>query len=311
MYTEKRESKGKIKYFLTHSFREGSKVHKIRKYLGQELSQSKLKERRKIAEELILDEIDKYNLILDPLHAELSKEEIALVKKIEHDEDLKVYHLSKEQWRLFSRIFTYNTNAIEGSLLNRKEVENLLDKGKWPSKSKYDIAEAYGVNEAINHIRKTNEHLSIKLIKELHKIVFKNSKGFAGKFRKKEEEVVIMDSLGHIVHEGAPQSRIKALLEELIKWYESHKKKYPGLILAAVVHNQFENIHPFADGNGRVGRLLLNNILIKHKLPPLNIDLKNRFEYYDTLQEYETKHNLKPTTDLMIKEYKALKKKLR
>ena len=76
------------------------------------------------------------------------------------------------------------------------------------------------------------------------------------------------------------------------------------------MHNQFENIHPFADGNGRVGRILLNNILIKHNLPPINIDLKNSQEYYNTLQEYEKKGNLKPTIDLFIKEYRTLGKKI-
>ncbi len=57
--------------------------------------------------------------------------------------------------------------------------------------------------------------------------------------------------------------------------------------LAAVVHNQFEMIHPFQDGNGRVGRILLNNILLKNGLPPLNIELRNRREYYSALQAHE------------------------
>lgn len=86
---------------------------------------------------------------------------------------------------------------------------------------------------------------------------------------------------------------------------------YPGIVLAAVAHNQFENIHPFADGNGRVGRILMNNILLKHRLPPININLKNRFEYYETLQEYESNQNIKPTLNLFLKEYKALKKDLK
>ena len=120
-----------------------------------------------------------------------------------------------------------------------------------------------------------------------------------------------MDSNGVVVHEGAPKERINHLLKELIKWYEINKRKYPALILAAVVHNQFENIHPFRDGNGRVGRILLNNILIKHNLAPLNIDLKNRFEYYDALQKYEIEKDLKPTLDLFIKEYDILNKKLK
>jgi Fic family protein len=310
MHIEKRRFNNKIKYYLSHSYREGSKVHKLRRYLGLNLPKSLLEERKSIAEKLILEEINKYNIIKDPLKFELSKDEIESVKKLEAKIPLKISHLSEEQWILFSKIFTYNTNAIEGSKLNIKEVNEILEKDKWPDKSKEDIAEAYGVNEAISFIRKIKEHISIELIKEIHKIIFKNSKHFAGQLRKPGEEVVVIDNNKTIIHEGAPQSRVNHLLDELVKWYKKNKNKYPGLILAAVIHNQFENIHPFGDGNGRVGRILLNNILIKHNLPPINIDFKNRVEYYKSLESYEKDHDLKPTIDLFMKEYKSLKEEI-
>ncbi len=310
MHIEKRKVGERIKYFLAHSYREGLKVHKFRKYLGQDINNKILEERKAIAEKLILEEIHKYNIISDPLHFELSKEEIKRIRDIEAKIPIKIAHLSEREWKEFSKIFTYNTNAIEGSKLNQVEVKYLLEKDKWPNRSKEDIAEAFGVDEAISFIRKTKEHVSVGLIKNIHKIVFKNSKTFAGKLRKKKEDVVVLDSRGNIVHEGAPQARIAHLLRRLVEWYEKNKIKYPGLVLAAVVHNQFENIHPFADGNGRVGRILQNNILIKHKLPPVNIDFKNRVEYYDALQAYEKYRDLKPTINLYMKEYKELKKKL-
>lgn len=300
-----------MKYFLAHSYREGPKVHKLRKYLGQDLKPNLLEERRKIAEKLILDEIHKYRIIKDPLHAELSEKEINSIKKLEAKIPLKISHLSESDWKKFSKIFTYNTNAIEGSMLSQDEVSDLLDKDRWPDKSKEDIAEALGVDEAISYILKTKEHLSLDLIKKIHKIVFRNSKPFAGKLRKKGEEVVVIDSRRNVVHEGAPQARITHLLRELVEWYENNKGRYPGLILGAVVHNQFENIHPFADGNGRVGRILLNNILIKHGLPPMNIGLRNRLEYYSSLQAYQKNHELMPTIKLFMKEYNELKKKLK
>ena len=312
MNIEKRilkNKKGKrIKYYLAHSFREGKKVHKIRKYLGVNLNSPLLEERKHKAEQLILDEVKKYKIIKDPLQVELSKKDITLIKKLESKIPLKISHLSSKQWQVFSELFTYNTNAIEGSELNSKEVKEVLEENKWPDKSKGDIAEAYGVNEAVAFIRQTNEHISIELIRKLHEIVFKNSKSFAGEFRKPGQEVAVVDRFGRIVHEGAPQSRVIYLLKELVEWYDKYKTKYPGLILAAVVHNQFENIHPFGDGNGRVGRLLLNNILIKHNLPPINIDFKNRAEYYASLQAYEKAHDIMPTIDLFMKEYNALKK---
>jgi len=308
MYIEKRKVGKKVKYYLAHSFREGKKIHKIRKFLGADLNKALLDERIAKSRELIREEIEKYNLIKDPLQFKLSVKDIAFVKKIESEIPVKISHLSEQQWMQFSELFTYNTNAIEGSELNIKEVKDILEEDKWPEeKSKQDIAEVYGVSEAIKYIRKTREGLSLELIKNIHKIVFKNSKNFAGQLRKSGEEVVVKNRLGEIVHEGAPQSKVLYLIKELIDGYSKHKKTYPGLILAAVVHNQFENIHPFRDGNGRVGRILLNYILLKNKLPPINIDFKNRAEYYSSLQSYQNKHDLRPTIDLFIKEYKALR----
>ncbi|MEK6880941.1 MAG: Fic family protein, partial [Nanoarchaeota archaeon] len=302
MHVEKRKAGKKTKYYLAHSFREGAKVHKIRKFLGADLQKAILDERIEKSKGLILEEIERYNIIKDPLQFKLSEKDITFVKKIEKEIPLKIHHLSEQQWVQFSELFTYNTNAIEGSELNSKEVKEILEEDKWPEeKSKQDIAEAYGVNEAIKYIREIKEELSVELIKKIHRIVFKNSKNFAGQLRKAGEEVVVKNKLGEIVHEGAPQSRVLYLLNELVKWYDNNRKKYPGLILAAVVHNQFENIHPFRDGNGRVGRILLNNILLKNKLPPINIDFKNRMEYYASLQAYQKKHDLRPTLDLFVK----------
>ena len=309
MYVEKRKYHGKMRYWLAHSFREGGKIHKVRKLLGTDLSPEVLEDRKKKAEQLILEEVHKYEIIKDPLQDKISKEEIKFIKRLQVEADLKVIHLSETDWKKFSKVFSYNTNAIEGSELTLKETEKIIDKGEWPiEKSKEDIAETVGVDEAIKFIRETKNHISIELIKKIHYIVFKNSKNFAGKFRKKGQEVVVRTGTGIVVHEGAPSSRVVALLEELVNWYNKYKRNYPEILLAAVVHNQFENIHPFADGNGRVGRILLNNILLKNKLPPLNISLKNQREYYQTLQIYEKEKNIRPTIEFLFKEYKNLKK---
>ena len=309
MHIEKRKAEKRIKYYLAHSFREGKKVHKMRKFLGADIEESILNERKVKAEILIHEEIEKYKIIKDPLKFEISLKDIKFVKKLEKNVPVQISHLSEKQWQVFSELFTFNTNAIEGSELNSIEVKDVLEEDKWPKdKSKQDIAETYGVNEAIKYIRETKEHISIGLIREIHKIVFKNSKGFAGELRKPGEEVVVKNRSGEILHEGAPQSRVLYLLKELVNWYEKNKERCPILILAAVVHDQFENIHPFRDGNGRVGRILMNNILIKHNYPPINIDLKNRSEYYESLQTYQKKQDIRPTIELFIKEYKALKK---
>src|SRR3989338_5333281 len=188
MHIEKRAFGKRIKYFLAHSYREGVKVHKFRKYLGQDLKPGLLEKRKAIAEKLILEEMHRYNIIKDPLQVKISEEEIESIRKLEARIPLKISHLSERHWKEFSKVFTYNTNAIEGSRLSQEEVKDLLEKDRWPDKSKEEIAEAYGVDEAIYYIRNTKEHLSVGFIEKIHKIVFKNSKPFAGKLRKKGEE---------------------------------------------------------------------------------------------------------------------------
>jgi len=268
--------------------------------------------KRKSAEAELKRRVAEAKAIRDPFSTVLSSFELKELAHLEARGELRVRHLSEADWTKFKEAFTYDTNAIEGSTIEVKEVKDILQNKGWPEdKTKEAIAETYGVAEAVDYIRKTDEHISLKLIKELHQIVFKNSKRFAGKFRAKGVEVVVADAYGHVVHRGALSQQIETLLKEIVHWYNQNKAKCQPLVLAAVVHNQFEVVHPFQDGNGRVGRLLLNNILLKHNLPPLNIELKNRTQYYNALQAYEKDNNLRPTLELMLKEYRALKKLLK
>ncbi len=308
MHIEIRKRKEKKLYYLAHSFRDAGKVRKFRRYLGADLTEKEIKEKRKKWEKPILDQITEYKKINDPLHTVLSKKDSETLNNLINRTDIQIKHLSEEDWLHFTELFTYDTNAIEGSTVTVSEVRNIIETDKWPAgKSREEIAETYGVAEAIKYVRESRDHISLDLIKELHKIVFKNSKPFAGEFRSKGIEVVIADAYGNIIHRGAPQQKIITLLTELIIWYNENQDRYHPIILGAVAHNQFENIHPFQDGNGRVGRLLLNNILLKHNLPPVNIELKNRDKYYGSLQAYEKEGNLRPTIELILKGYKKLK----
>ena len=221
-------------------------------------------------------------------------------------------HLSEDDWKSFTEEFTYHTNAIEGSRVSKEEVRQILGDQRWPERSREEISEALGVAEAVKYISRSKVHLSVGLVRELHRIVFKNSKPFAGETRRKSGvEVSVVDRAGNVIHRGAPSSQVDAKLEGLVTWYHENKGEYPSFVLAAVVHNQFETIHPFEDGNGRIGRLLLINVLLKHGLPPLNIEIENRKEYYEALWEYQTTGDLRPTLDLMLKEYRRLRSMLK
>ena len=312
MFIEVMKKGKRKKYYIAHSFREGGKVRKMRFYLGENLSSEGLAEKRRFGEKVIDERIRAREVINDPFHTVLSAGELRELGKMEAEGDISVLHLSEDEWVRFTQLFTYNTNAIEGSVINVSEVAGILEKNKLPSgKPEYDVFETYGVAEAVDYIRGTGEHVSLELIKKLHRIVFKDSKSFAGRFRPKGVEVAVVDSAGKVVHRGAPSDSVVVLLSEIVRWYNENKDKYSPIVLAAVVHNQFENVHPFEDGNGRVGRLLLNNILLKHDMPPVNIEFENRGEYYRSLQEYENNMNLRPTIELIVNEYKALRKFLK
>ncbi len=293
------------KYYLAHSFREGGKVFKARRFLGTNLSDAQIATLRKKAEGILTAEIGRYRIIANPLKRELDRKEIELIEALQGRVPLRVEHLSKDEWSAFTEAFTYDTNAIEGSSVSYGEVKGILERDSWPKeKDKWEISETYGVARAVEEIRAAKEDLSLELIQKLHKTCFGNSKGFAGRFRPKGVDVCIRNQHGEILHVGAPSERIRPLLKELIAWYGNNKSKYPPVLLAAVVHNQFENIHPFEDGNGRVGRLLLNNVLIKHGMPPVNITFKRRSLYYRALRIYQSSGDVRPMIELMLDEYK-------
>lgn len=293
MFIEIRESGKKKKYYLVHSYRSGTKIKRLTRYLGSDLKEKDIEKLKARAETLILEQMQGKN----PLEFELSEEELKEYKKFE----IEIHHLQqKVDWDLFTEEFAYNTNAIEGSTVPYLEAKGLIEEKIVPESS--EEIETVNVGEAVEYIRDSKEELSLDLIKKLHKVCFNKTKSFAGEFR--DVEVVVKNRKREIIHRGVPAVIVKKLLSELIEWYNQHKSKYPPLMLAALVHNQFENIHPFKDGNGRVGRLLLNYVLLKHKYPPLNIRVSERERYYDVLLIFERTGDIKPTLRFLLSQYR-------
>jgi len=305
MFLETRKIGKRTKYYLVHSFREGKKVVKLRRYIGTDLPKQALAKAQEKAASFIRAQLREYREIRNPLTQTLSDTEIEQIKKLQHK--IRIYHLDERQWQRFTQAFSFDTNAIEGSTVTRRDVTAIMA-GKTPDKNAEDVAETRSVATAVKHIRKTENLVSLALIKKIHWICFRDTKDFAGKFRAKGVEVMIRDVTGNIVHTGAPSEKIESMLRKMVVWYNENKHKYPPILLAALIHNQFEDIHPFQDGNGRVGRLLLNNILLKHGLPPVNIHFKNRTEYYKALRAFDKDGNVRPMIELIVKEYKKLQK---
>ncbi|MBS3089281.1 Fic family protein [Candidatus Pacearchaeota archaeon] len=301
MYIEKRKVGKSIKYYLVHSYREKDKVEKIRKYLGINLSESELEKRKEETTKVISELLEDINTKI--FSFTLSKKQVELLNN--YNNKIRILHLSEAEWKKFTEEFVYNTNAIEGSTVTQEEVPEILNKEIVENSEEI---ETQGVANAINYLRDTKEELSLNLLLKLHELCFKGSKPFAGKFR--EVNVVVRNSIGQVLHAGVPKEELEDYLKDFINWYKNNKNKFKPLVLAAIIHNQFEHIHPFQDGNGRVGRLLLNYILLKRGYPPINIKLEDRQEYYKTLQEYSKNDNLKPTLKFLIKQYKKTLKEV-
>ena len=301
MYIEKRKFGKNIKYYLVHSYREGKKVEKIRKYLGSNLSKQELERKKEKAEKIILEFLEEINT--NVFSFTLTKKQLEILNN--YDKKIGVLHLSEKEWETFVEDFVYNTNAIEGSTVTEEEVPEILNKKKPENEEEI---ETKGVAKAIEYLKNTKKDLSLNLLLKLHELCFKGSKSFAGKFR--NVNVVVKNSTGQILHSGVPKEELKEYLKDFIQWYKENQKKFKPLVLSAILHNQFEHIHPFQDGNGRVGRLLLNFILLKNNYPPINIMLEDRQNYYWTLREYSKKDNLKPTLEFLIKQYKKTLKEV-
>ena len=175
--------------------------------------------------------------------------------------------------------FTYNTNAIEGSTITLEETHELLEHGITPNKPLRYTQESIAHEQVFLEILKKKENLSIPTLLRWHKKVFgETKKDIAGRFRE------------YLVRIGAyiapDWQNVNKLMKELIKFYRKNNRINP-IELAARMHYKFEMIHPFGDGNGRVGRLLMNYILWHHKYPMLIIEYKKRKSYYKSLQKGE------------------------
>jgi Fic family protein len=308
VHVEVRVVNGRKKFYLAASYRLGPRIAKARVFLGTDLSGDEVDKRSEEARVELENKIRSAKSIGDPYRTVLTPKEMKEVTLLSTKVRMRLAHFSEDDWKNFTEAFTYHTNAIEGSRVSKQEVKQILGDRQWPEKSREEISETLGVADAVWFLRQSKDPLSMELIRELHRMVFKNSKPFAGETRRRSGvEVSVVDGAGRVIHQGAPANQVDTMLRRLVAWYRRNRNRYPPFVLAAVVHNQFETIHPFQDGNGRVGRLLLMNVLLKNGLPPLNIEIENRKEYYDALREYETTGNLRPTLDLMLKEYRRLR----
>ena len=191
-----------------------------------------------------------------------------------------------EQKRLLENFmvdFTYNSNAIEGNTLTLRETALVVLEGLTINKKPLkDHLEAVGHKEAFNYIVDISgdtQELSEKTIKDIHSLVLMNEPRDRGKYR--ELSVVISGAADTPPH----PVQVPFEMEKLLNEYKIDNR-HP-VVKVADFHIKFERIHPFIDGNGRTGRLVLNLELIKAGYAPINVKFQDRDLYVGCFSDYE------------------------
>lgn len=195
--------------------------------------------------------------------------------------------------------FTYNSNAIEGNTLTLQETAMVLEGITIDQKPLKDHLEAVGHKDAFLYVQDMVSNkmpLSEFVIKNIHSLVLMNKPEDKGVYRR--VPVRIMGAFTEPVQPYMIEPKITELLAE------NEKRKATMNIIERVArfHLEFESIHPFIDGNGRTGRLLMNFELMQNGYPPINVKFTDRKRYYDAFDSFSRNQDANPMINL-ITEY--------
>lgn len=191
---------------------------------------------------------------------------------------------------------TYNSNAIEGNTLTLQETALVLQGITIDRKPLKDHLEAVGYKEAFQYVEelaKQDKPLTEFEIKSIHSLVLADRPEDKGTFRR------VNVRIAGAMTEPVQPYLIEPKIEELFEDYKNWAQTMHVVERVALFHLRFESIHPFIDGNGRTGRLLMNLQLIKEGLPAVNIKYSDRRSYYDAFDEYARNNSADAMTKLI------------
>ncbi|MEK6867769.1 MAG: Fic family protein [Nanoarchaeota archaeon] len=250
-------------YYLTHSFRKKGRVVNRKKYIGKEIPLKIEELKQQFLEHCFKEDVF---IKLNRIKKNYTKEWKTLPESIK-----------KKRMIQFSINLTYNSNAIEGSTITEEETENLIVRNLAPQKPLSDVQETINHSKVFFKVIQEKNEFSETTLLSWHKELFGQTKeDIAGIYR---EYLVRVGS-----YRAPDWQDVPKLMKGYFSWYHKNKKIIHPVELAAIMHYEFEKIHPFGDGNGRLGRLLMNYILYNNYFPMLSIDVKKRKYYYHGLE---------------------------
>lgn len=192
--------------------------------------------------------------------------------------------------------YTYNSNAIEGNTLTLQETALVLKGITVDKKPLKDHLEAVGHRDAFLYVQdlvKNNVPFSESIIKQIHTLVLLDRPDDRGVYRR--IPVRIMGAY----HVPPDPILVPEQMENLVAEFAVNKKLHP-IERAALFHLKFEGIHPFVDGNGRTGRLILNLMLMQAGYPPIDVKYSDRKRYYDAFDAFYRDSNLNTMIEIIL-----------
>ena len=236
-------------------------------------------------------------------HVDLREFVIKLKNEI-HDPISKLKKNSALRDKLFLEII-YNSNAIEGSRMTRKETEAAINGKKVRGKELFELLEAINHENALNFMLeqvKPNFKITQEYILKLHSIIMYNfNDKLPGKYRTGYVNVTNTDK-------ALPAAQLVPIkMHKFLSNINKYGKDVIGKL--ASDHYEFESIHPFFDGNGRLGRLILITQLLSKGYPPAVISIEDRYKYYTALSKGdmgEFNHMIQMICDSIVKGYNLL-----
>ncbi|MGA8275722.1 MAG: Fic family protein [Thermoplasmata archaeon] len=197
--------------------------------------------------------------------------------------------------------FTYDTNRIEGSTLTFRETSDLLTHGVSPaSKPIRDIQETLAHAALLRRLLLKPEPVNLPHLLTWHRSIFGETKpDISGRVRDFEVRISGSQQVPPFALEVRP------MLVETLRWFQRHGTTLDPVERAGLFHFQFENIHPFGDGNGRIGRLAMNLMLFQDKFPMINIRYGRRTGYYRALERSSIASSPRPFLLWFFRRYLA------
>ncbi|MCX6667325.1 MAG: Fic family protein, partial [Euryarchaeota archaeon] len=169
----------------------------------------------------------------------------------------------------------------EGNRLSLRETsmiltENIIPAGATPN----DYNEAINSKDCYKFMKEYKGEFNQKFLLKIHGLLTKNTNcKIVGKYRNHDVRISGSDWI------PPSYKKLKEEIRKIFQWYYSAKKKLHPVELGTILHNRLVRLHPFSDGNGRTSRVIMNWILIKNKFPMFYVELRDKINYYEAIEE--------------------------